>query len=184
MSPRDPVGFSSSARARARLRLQKVLPVQSSQLARRVGRLPHSARRRMRHHHLRSAQDRHPARRRQPCPAASRDGCAACFTWIGRPTGTPQSSTRSRWGCSGMTSSQIWKSASRRDYPMSTPTDGRGRGGKADVPGNPVVDRPAVGAAGTDMRSAGSDTTNDDSEVCLCGHCRNDRPVNASNRSR
>ena len=57
-----------------------VLPVQSPQLARRVGRLPHSARRRMRHHHLRSAQDGHPARRRQPCTAASRDGCATCFS--------------------------------------------------------------------------------------------------------
>src|SRR3984893_3617593 len=38
----------------------------------------------MRHHHLRSAQDRHPARRRQPCPATSRGGCAACASWIGR----------------------------------------------------------------------------------------------------
>jgi hypothetical protein len=75
--------------------------------------------------------------------------------------------TRSRWGCSAMTSSKIWKSASRRDYPMSTPTDGRGRGAKADVPGNPVVDRPAAGAAGTDMRSAGSDTTNDDRVRCV-----------------
>ena len=60
-----------------------VLPVQSPQLARRVGRLSHSARRRMRHHHLRSAQDRHPARRRQPCPATSRGDCAACTSWIG-----------------------------------------------------------------------------------------------------
>ena len=37
----------------------------------------------MRHHHLRSAQDGHPARRRQPCPATSRGGCAACASWIG-----------------------------------------------------------------------------------------------------
>src|SRR6202043_3593189 len=60
-----------------------VLPVQPPQFARRVGRLPHSARRRMRHHHLRSAQDRHHARRRQPCPAASRGGCATCSGPIG-----------------------------------------------------------------------------------------------------
>src|ERR1700730_7608209 len=53
------------------------------QFARRAGRLPHSARRRMRHHHLRSAQDRHHARRRQPCPAASRSGCATCSNPIG-----------------------------------------------------------------------------------------------------
>ena len=44
----------------------------------------YSARRRMRHHHLRSAKDRHPARRRPPCPPASRSGCAACSSWIGR----------------------------------------------------------------------------------------------------
>src|SRR5258706_8411710 len=58
-----------------------VLPVQPPQLARPVGRLSQSARRRLRHHHLRSAQDRHPARRRQPCPATSRGGCAACTSW-------------------------------------------------------------------------------------------------------
>src|SRR5271169_1958644 len=62
-----------------------VLPVQSPQLAQRVGRLPHSARRRMRHNHLRSAQDRHHAKRRQPCPAASRGGCGTCSSWIGIP---------------------------------------------------------------------------------------------------
>src|SRR6202011_4350234 len=60
-----------------------VLPVQSPQLARRIGRLPHSARRRVRHHHLRSAKDRNPARWRQPCPAGSRGGCATCSNWIG-----------------------------------------------------------------------------------------------------
>src|SRR6202047_3779632 len=73
-----------------------VLPVQPPQLARRVGRLSHSARRRMRHHHLRSAQDRHPARRRQPCPATSRCGCAACTSWIGK---TVRSHTGSKSMC-------------------------------------------------------------------------------------
>src|SRR6266481_1176476 len=38
----------------------------------------------MRHHHLRSAKEGHSARRRQPCPAASCGGCAACSSWIGR----------------------------------------------------------------------------------------------------
>jgi hypothetical protein len=73
----------SQRQAPAALSSGMVLPVQPPQFARRVGRLPHSARRRMRHHHLRSAQDRHHARRRQPCPAASRGGCATCSSPIG-----------------------------------------------------------------------------------------------------
>ncbi len=62
-----------------------VLPVQSPQLARRVGRLPDPARRRMRHHHLRPAQGRRHARRGHAPPTASRGSCAACSSRIGRP---------------------------------------------------------------------------------------------------
>jgi Transposase DDE domain group 1 len=41
--------------------------------------------------------------------------------------------------------------------------DGRGWGAAADVPGHPVADRPAAGAAGTGMtRQTGSDARDDD----------------------
>src|SRR3954470_15687031 len=58
--------------APAALSAGMVLPVQSPQLARRLGRLPDPARCRMRHHHLRPTQGRHYAERRQPHPSASR----------------------------------------------------------------------------------------------------------------
>jgi hypothetical protein len=41
----------------------------------------------MRHHHLRPTQGRHPARGGQTHPAASRDSCATCSSWIGKMIG-------------------------------------------------------------------------------------------------
>ena len=61
-----------------------VLPVQSPQFARWFGRLPDPPRRRMRHHHLRPAHRRHPARWSQPHPELSRASCATCSSRIGR----------------------------------------------------------------------------------------------------
>jgi hypothetical protein len=60
-----------------------VLSVQSPQPARRFAWLSDPARRRMRHHHLRSAQSRHQARRRRSHSAPSRISCATCFNPIG-----------------------------------------------------------------------------------------------------
>src|SRR5438132_6441428 len=70
--------------APAALSPRMVLPVQSPQLARRLGRLPNPARCRMRHHHLRPTHGRHHARRGQPRPSTSRRSCTACFSSIGR----------------------------------------------------------------------------------------------------
>jgi hypothetical protein len=43
----------------------------------------------------------------------------------------------------------------RQPWAVRYVSDGRGRGAAADVPGNPVADRPASGAACPGMRSAG-----------------------------
>jgi hypothetical protein len=43
----------------------------------------------------------------------------------------------------------------RQPRPVCDLPDGRGRGAAADVPGNPVADRPAAGTAGAGMTSAG-----------------------------
>ena len=52
--------------------------------------------------------------------------------------------------------------------PSSIVPDGRGRGAAADVPGNPVADRPAAGAAGTGMSGrSGQIRQTTTAEVCL-----------------
>jgi hypothetical protein len=60
-----------------------VLSVQSPQPARRFGRLSHPACRRVRHHHLRSAQGWRQARRRRSPTAPPRISCTTCFNRIG-----------------------------------------------------------------------------------------------------
>jgi hypothetical protein len=70
--------------APAALSAGMVLSVQSTQLARRIGRLPHPPRRRMRHHHLRPAYRRHPARSSPAHPALFHASYATCVSKIGK----------------------------------------------------------------------------------------------------
>jgi transposase-like protein len=67
-------------------KLRHGLSEDPARLLRGFGRLPHPPRRRMRHHHLRPTQGRHPAGWGQAHPAASRGSCTTCPNRIGRLT--------------------------------------------------------------------------------------------------
>src|ERR1700730_14241204 len=55
----------------------------------------------------------------------------------------------------------------RQPWPLRHFPNGRGRSVAADVPGNPVADRPAAGTARTSMRSAGAQMRETTAEVRL-----------------